>query len=65
MRNLNYVRKVDTLGRVVIPSKLRDKFGIEAGDELEFYSTVVDGIRYLCFACPNAVPSRDLDEISD
>ncbi len=65
MKSLNQVRKIDALGRLVIPSKLRDKFGIEAGDEMEFYATTIDGIRYLCFACPNAVPSRDSEEISE
>jgi len=65
MKNLDQTRKVDPLGRIVIPSKLRDSFGIKAGDKMEFYATMVDGMRYLCIACPNATPSRDSDEISE
>lgn len=64
MKNLNYSRKIDTLGRVVIPSKLRDIFGIQPGDEIEFFSIEVDGLRYLCIPCPHAAPSRDLEENS-
>ena len=57
--NLNANRKVDALGRTVIPSKLRDKFAIEPGDKVEFFSTYVDGVMYLCMACPHAAPPRE------
>ena len=40
----NANRKVDALGRIVIPSKLRNKFAIEPGDKVEFFSTYVDGV---------------------
>ena len=59
MINLNTNRKVDALGRIVIPSKLRDKFAIEPGDKVEFFSTYVDGVMYLCMACPHAAPPRE------
>ncbi len=59
MINLNANRKVDALGRIVIPSKLRDKFAIEPGDKVEFFSTYVDGVQYLCMACPHAAPPRE------
>jgi AbrB family looped-hinge helix DNA binding protein len=37
------VRRIDDLGRLVIPREIRRKFNIEEGDALEFYTTM-DGI---------------------
>ena len=62
MINLNANRKVDALGRIVIPSKLRDRFAIEPGDKVEFFSTYVNGVMYLCMACPHAAPPREETE---
>ena len=51
------VRRIDDLGRVVIPKELRRVHGIEEGDPLEFF---VDGDRIVlrryqpgCFFCGN------------
>lgn len=38
---LNISKKIDGLGRVVIPKSVRDRFGIKDGDELEI--AIVDG----------------------
>jgi AbrB family transcriptional regulator, transcriptional pleiotropic regulator of transition state genes len=35
MRSLGMARKVDDLGRIVLPVELRRLFGIRSGDELE------------------------------
>lgn len=35
MKTLGMVRKVDALGRIVIPHELREALGIDSGDELE------------------------------
>ena len=35
MKSTGVVRKIDELGRVVLPSELRRVFGIREGDELE------------------------------
>ncbi|WP_234121151.1 AbrB/MazE/SpoVT family DNA-binding domain-containing protein [Clostridium hydrogenum] len=40
MKATGVVRKVDTLGRIVIPMELRRTFSIEEGDPLEIF---VDG----------------------
>lgn len=40
----NITRKVDSLGRVSIPSGLRSRYGFNSGDELNF-STMTTGIR--------------------
>ena len=40
MKSTGIVRRVDELGRVVLPIELRNKFGIEQKDPIEIY---VDG----------------------
>lgn len=37
MKATGIVRKIDALGRVVIPKEMRDKMYIEDGDPLEIY----------------------------
>lgn len=58
MKSTGIVRKVDELGRIVIPIELRRTFGIEIKDALEIY---VDGERIIlkkyepdCIFCGNA-----------
>ena len=58
MKSTGIVRKVDELGRVVIPIELRRTLGIEVKDALEIY---VDGERIIlkkyepaCIFCGNA-----------
>lgn len=38
MRNCGIVRRLDSLGRVVIPKELRDIFGITEGTPMEIYT---------------------------
>jgi AbrB family transcriptional regulator, transcriptional pleiotropic regulator of transition state genes len=44
MKSTGVVRKIDELGRIVLPSELRRVFGIHEGDELEIS---VDGDRVI------------------
>lgn len=44
MKSTGVVRKIDELGRVVLPSELRRVFGIHEGDQLEIS---VDGERII------------------
>ena len=38
MKSIGIVRKVDELGRIVLPIELRRQFGIEEKDSLEIYT---------------------------
>ena len=58
MKSTGIVRKVDELGRVVLPIELRRTLGIEVKDSLEIY---VDGSQIIlkkyepaCIFCGNA-----------
>ena len=44
MKSTGVVRKIDELGRIVLPSELRKVFGIREGDELDIS---VDGERVI------------------
>lgn len=37
MKSTGIIRKVDELGRIVIPKEIRTKFGICEGDPMEFF----------------------------
>lgn len=57
MKSTGIVRKVDDLGRAVIPKELRDTMGIDVKDPMEFY---VDGDKIIikkyesgCHFCGN------------
>jgi transcriptional pleiotropic regulator of transition state genes len=61
MKSTGVVRKIDELGRIVLPSELRRVFGIREGEELEIS---VDGERVilqkrgdLCLFCGAEAPS--------
>lgn len=51
MVHTEYARKVDTNGRVIIPSQLRDQLDIRPGDALDFYIHEDGGRTFLCFEC--------------
>ena len=66
IKSTGIVRRVDELGRIVIPMELRNKLGIEERDPLEIF---VDGSSIIlkkynpnCIFCGN---SKDLLEYSD
>ena len=49
MKSTGIVRRVDELGRVVIPIEIRNKFGIAEKDPIEIY---VDGSNIVLKKCP-------------
>lgn len=48
-----FARKVDAMGRITIPVKLREQMGIEIGEMYEYSIFEIDGKKYLCIECPN------------
>jgi AbrB family looped-hinge helix DNA binding protein len=44
----NSTYKVDGSGRIVIPSHLRNKFRIEPGDQVEYFTSFIDDCWFLC-----------------
>jgi transcriptional pleiotropic regulator of transition state genes len=63
MKSTGVVRKIDELGRIVLPSELRRVFGIHEGDELEIS---VEGDRVIlqkrqdvCMLCSAESPGID------
>lgn len=58
MKSTGIVRKVDELGRIVIPKELRRKFGIDAKDGLEIYveedKIILKKYEPSCIFCQNS-----------
>lgn len=50
MKATGIIRRVDDLGRVVIPKEIRKTCGIREGDPLEIYTDNIDGQPTVCFA---------------
>lgn len=52
MKQTEHSRKVDSNGRIIIPSQLRDQLDIRPGDLLEFCIHEEGGRTFLCVECP-------------
>lgn len=40
--------KVDGSSRIIVPAHLRAKFGVELGDQMDYYTTFVDDKWFIC-----------------
>ena len=54
--NENNVKKLDSVGRLVIPKTIRYKAGIPEGGDISFYYMEKDGRKYICLT--NAVVEK-------
>lgn len=58
MKSLGIVRKIDDLGRIVIPIELRKGFDIKEGDPLEFFTEdnriILKKYQPACIYCGDA-----------
>ena len=54
MEKTMYARKVDSMGRITIPIRLREEMGIEIGKNYEYFKTEIENKKYLCIECPEA-----------
>lgn len=66
MRNTGIVRRIDDLGRVVIPKAIRTELGIREGDPLEICydkaSRTVQFVKYSPFA---DIPTEQIDLVAE
>ena len=53
MTETKYARKIDSTGRLVLPSKLREEMNINNGELLTFWTHEQDGRRFICLECPS------------
>lgn len=62
MESTGYSRKLDSTGRLVIPTKLREQMGLITGQEYSFYTLEDDeGRKFICIECPG-IDERTLEE---
>ncbi|MFN8034398.1 MAG: AbrB/MazE/SpoVT family DNA-binding domain-containing protein [Acidimicrobiia bacterium] len=63
LKNIGMARKVDQLGRIVLPSELRRLFGIREGDLVEIYveneRIVLSKLEDRCVFCGSTVDLRE------
>ena len=56
------MRKVDDLGRIVIPKELRKKYGLVEGADIEFVDggngVTVRASAHICIICKRPVPEN-------
>lgn len=60
MRATGIVRRIDDLGRVVVPREIRKNLGIKEGDPLEIFVDPVE--RMVCFQKYNTTVDDTLEE---
>ena len=53
MQATEWCRRLDSSGRLVIPSKLREQLFMNVGDTYTFFLHEQDGKTYLCVECFN------------
>ena len=51
MAESTYSRKLDAMGRIMIPVRLRDQLGLITGREYSFEVRWIDGRNYICIDC--------------
>lgn len=62
MESTGFSRKLDKTGRLVIPTKLRDKMGLVEGQEYTFYTMEdEEGRKFICIECPG-IDEQTLEE---
>ena len=62
MRATGIVRRVDDLGRIVIPKEIRRSMGIREGEPLEIF---IDGRDTVCFRKYKANLNGEIDHLVD
>lgn len=55
MQETSFSRKLDTTGRLTIPTRLREQVGMIIGKEYSFLLHEENGRRYVCIDCGPAI----------
>lgn len=63
MTKTEYSRKIDNVGRLVIPSKLRLLLGIEPDKDYDFYVHEMEGKKYLCICTGDAELKKAMNKV--
>ena len=59
------IRRVDDLGRVVIPKEIRRTLKIREGEPLEIFTDNVNGVPCVCFAKYSNTFQSELKDLAD
>ena len=65
MRATGIIRRIDDLGRVVIPKEIRGKCHIRENDPLEFFVETSDGTPMVCLRKYEPSYLRDIASMAD
>ena len=66
MKETGIVRRIDDLGRIVIPKEIRRTLGVREGEPLEIYlDKTADGHPMVCFVKYSATFENDLASLTD
>lgn len=65
MKATGIIRRVDDLGRVVIPKEIRRTLKIREGEPLEIFTDNVNGMPCVCFAKYNNNFQSELKDLAD
>ena len=65
MKATGIVRRIDDLGRVVIPKEIRRTCGIREGDPFEIFIETSDGMPMVCFRKYEISYLRDIAGLAD
>ena len=65
MKATGVVRRIDDLGRVVIPKEIRRTMRIREGDSLEIFVNQSGEVVLKKYSLPSASPSRGLLVVAD
>lgn len=65
MRYTGIIRRIDELGRVVIPKEIRRSMGIKEGDPLEIYTDREGGVVFRKYEVSENVDPDSLVEFAD
>lgn len=54
MKRTSYARKIDGMGRIIIPPAMREDLNLIIGNTYDFYKHEEDGKVFLCIECRDA-----------